>query len=164
MILGLGHCARSGKDTAADALVADGWRKLSFADPVRAMTLAANPLIAALVDRGGWEQAKLHGEVIVALEEMGRQIRSWFGPEALVNALFDRVGDDDVVIPDVRFPSEVHRIKEAGGLVIRIDRPGVGPSRPSDRHLIGHQFDRVITNSGTAEDLRSRIRRAVEVG
>ena len=34
-VIGLCGAARSGKDTAADGLVAVGWRRLAFADPMR---------------------------------------------------------------------------------------------------------------------------------
>ncbi len=52
------------------------------------------------------------------------------------------------VITDVRFPNEAQAIKEKGGYVIRIDRPGVKPinDHPSETSLDTWKFDYKIDN------------------
>lgn len=61
-----------------------------------------------------------------------------------------------VVIPDVRFPDEAEAIAEAGGVLIRVDRPGL---KSTDKHasetsMDGYTaWDHVITNDGTFQDL-----------
>jgi len=52
------------------------------------------------------------------------------------------------VITDVRFPNEAQAIKEKGGYVIRIDRPGVKPinNHPSETSLDTWKFDYKIAN------------------
>ncbi len=52
------------------------------------------------------------------------------------------------VITDVRFPNEAQAIKEKGGYVIRIDRPGVKPinDHPSETSLDTWKFDYKIAN------------------
>jgi hypothetical protein len=52
------------------------------------------------------------------------------------------------IITDVRFPNEGIAIKNAGGIVIRVDRPGVKPinDHPSEVGLDGWNFDYKIGN------------------
>lgn len=52
------------------------------------------------------------------------------------------------VITDTRFPNEAQAIKDAGGIVIRVDRPGVKPinPHPSETALDNWDFDYKIMN------------------
>jgi hypothetical protein len=52
------------------------------------------------------------------------------------------------IITDVRFPNEAKAIKDKGGIIIRIDRPGVTPinNHPSETGLDGWNFDYKIAN------------------
>ncbi len=52
------------------------------------------------------------------------------------------------VITDVRFPNEAKVIKESGGYVIRVDRPGIKPinNHRSETSLDGWNFDYKIGN------------------
>ena len=52
MIVGLNGVAGSGKDTAALALMAMGYERRSFADPMRTGLLGINPLHATFDQRG----------------------------------------------------------------------------------------------------------------
>src|SRR5690606_4016638 len=65
----------------------------------------------------------------------------------------------DYVITDCRFPNEAQAINRAGGLVVRVQRPGNGPANdhPSETALDDYQFDGVINNDGTLEDLATRV-------
>jgi hypothetical protein len=165
-VCGIGHVARTGKDTAAAALVDDGWTRLSFADPLRNIAKASNLRLGRLVDDVGWEGAKFHMETTAVLERMGSALRREFGPDCLVNAVFDQMEEGgSYVIADVRYINEVNRIRSAGGVVVRVDRPGVGPSRPSDRHLCGYEsWDAVLRNDGSVSDLAAAIRGYVTSG
>lgn len=66
-----------------------------------------------------------------------------------------------VVVPDVRFINEANAIKEAGGQVIKIERPlpnlTVRDYHPSENDLIcsDWKFDDLIINNGTLADLQS---------
>lgn len=87
-----------------------------------------------------------------------------------------RTTRDDVVISDCRFPNEIDAIRRAGGTVIRIQRgadpdwfAGVrdhlqhGTARPptlphaSEWSWAGTDFDRVIDNNGTLDQLYNHI-------
>jgi hypothetical protein len=52
------------------------------------------------------------------------------------------------IITDTRFPNEAQAIKDAGGIVIRVDRPGVKAinAHPSETALDNWNFDHKIMN------------------
>jgi hypothetical protein len=70
-----------------------------------------------------------------------------------------------VVIPDVRFKNEVAAIKESGGLLVKISRPGAGlpgalglhSSETEQASIPDSAFDKVLQNTGTIEDLRLMV-------
>ena len=64
-----------------------------------------------------------------------------------------------VVIDDVRFPNEAAMIRELGGELWRIDRPGVSYSgnHSSEGGLEDITPDRVIVNDGTIAQLKEKI-------
>lgn len=72
-----------------------------------------------------------------------------------------RHGFPSVIIDTTtRFPNEVARIREYGGQVWRIERPGV--SNPPGEHVSKYGVPRedcdvLITNDGTLEDLRDAV-------
>ena len=67
-----------------------------------------------------------------------------------------------VAVTDVRFPNEMECIRECGGQVWIVRRPGVSvvnPDHPSERlpSLPDADFDRVINNTGSLEDLDREV-------
>lgn len=64
------------------------------------------------------------------------------------------------IITDTRFPNEAEAIKSAGGLVIRIDRPGVKPinNHPSEISLDDWDFDYKIANASDITALTETVR------
>lgn len=175
--------ARSGKDSAAQALINAGWVKVAFADAVRDALLALNPLVqgsegyggamrlSTLVNHRGWDYAKQHDEVRRLLQRMGTEAgRAIHGAECWTDIAREKVYDvlsqgGKAVITDCRFPNEAQRVRHWGGLVVRIDRPGVGPvnGHTSDS-LEGIEPDCVIVNDGTVEDLHRKVLGLVDGG
>lgn len=172
MIIGLCGFARAGKDEVAKALVEElGFRRLAFADALKAVLYDIHPRIAASVDLFGWEHVKenvlLDGRGW--LQRLGVACREHLGADVWVNAVMDaawetvpdRRGwvDAKVVISDVRFPNEIEAVRYRGGELWRIDRPGVGPANDhiSEHAWADGPFDRVIQNSGTIQDLRKLV-------
>lgn len=101
------------------------------------------------------------------LQKLGTEaMRNGLHENVWVNALFaDYTEDKQWVITDVRFPNEFKAIKEKGGIVIRVNRPGHGNSmkelaeaHPSETALDGHDFDYVIENDGNLEKLISKVK------
>ncbi|WP_438470737.1 hypothetical protein [Streptomyces asiaticus] len=179
LIIGLSGYARSGKDTAAQALADRGWRRAAFGDKLREFMLALDPLIPALhggepfrlrryIEAWGWERAKgEHPEVRALLQRAGTEAgRRVLGANIWVDALFREHEDAPaLVISDVRFPNEARAIADRGGVLIRVSRPGVGPkankygvAHESETALDHWEFDHVLVNDGTAYDLRQKLR------
>ncbi len=106
---------------------------------------------------------------------------------ALENKL--RNSKDDVVISDCRFPNEIQSIKDAGGIVIRVVR-GPEPEwyqdavnanegrgnmswlissdrlkklgiHASETSWVGTEFDTVLDNNGSIDDLYSQVKNLV---
>jgi len=78
----------------------------------------------------------------------------------VISTLSDYKEGDYWLISDVRFPNEVKGIKDKGGLIIRINRPGMnGGSHESEVALDDYNgFDYIIENDGTIEDLIIKVK------
>lgn len=165
--------AGSGKDTGATGLIADGYQRMAFADGVRELALAVDPLIlpgvrlSAIVAQRGWDGAKALADVRTLLQNVGKGVRDTVGPQAWVEAMdqrWSRAGRPDVVITDVRYPNEAAWIQRWGGMVIRVDRPGIGPvnGHESETLVDAIAANRAVVNSGTPEELQAEVARITE--
>jgi hypothetical protein len=106
------------------------------------------------------EQLEVPMTVRDLLQKLGTDaLRNGLHPNTWVNALMsDYVGMYDMdtdcttypnwIITDTRFPNEAEAIKKAGGIIIRVDRPGVKPTNdhPSETSLDNWEFDYKIAN------------------
>lgn len=186
-LVGLIGKKRSGKDTFAGGLIAEGFTRYAFADPLKEAALRLDPLIplrtvadaalwpgnplevgagratmrlAHLVALHGWEAAKEVAEVRRTLQEFGVTVRE-IDPEFWVRATLGRaVNDGRAVITDVRFPNEAAAIRRRGGVLIRIVRPGLVSTdeHVSETALDDYDADVRFYNGDTAEDLVARAR------
>lgn len=61
----------------------------------------------------------------------------------------------NVVTEDLRFPNEHAALIKSGGIVLRVERPGVSldDSHESERHALTMQADIVFLNEGRLEDI-----------
>jgi hypothetical protein len=93
-------------------------------------------------------------------------MRDLFGPDVWVKRLAARIAEASVydafppiVITDVRYLNEAEMLRRHHAMLIRIDRPGLGPadSHPSETELANFLFDHTITNDGTIDDLHRKI-------
>lgn len=178
-LVGIAGWARSGKDTAAQGLVDIGWTKSAFADPLKRALEILNPIvdvdydgIGVSTDRlsddlklvGGWDVAKaVNPEVRRLLQVFGTEVgRNLFGEDFWVKQALDGAYPY-TVFSDVRFKNEADAIREAGGIVIRIQRDGVFPvnGHSSETDLDDYDFDYVIENNDDVEDLQNVIRLCV---
>lgn len=86
------------------------------------------------------------------LQEVGVHLRQ-YDPHFWVHPL-ETMDGENVVIDDVRFPNEVAAIKEQGGIVIYIDRPGEHTDQHESENAIGpDDCTHVVKNSGSLNDL-----------
>jgi hypothetical protein len=70
-----------------------------------------------------------------------------------------------VIITDARFINELRYIKQAGGILIRVVRPGSGLPGEYGKHqsetematINDSEFNYIINNTGTLEDLKNKV-------
>jgi hypothetical protein len=175
-LIGLSGYAGAGKDEVAKILAPRGWRRASFADPLRAALYALNPRIHGtplrfLVDVLGWDSVKRdHPEARELLQRMGTEVgRNLFGQDFWVEqalAAIEREDGTQYVFTDCRFPNEAEAVRARGGRVWRIERPGVVAvnAHPSETSLDDYRFDAVIANDGTLEALAGKVMAALSDG
>lgn len=176
MIIGLSGYARSGKDEAAKGLEFFGFKRVSFADKMREFLYVLNPLVMGtnempvrlkyVVDRYGWDGYKetpWGQDMRELMQRLGTECgREMLYEDVWVDAALDdyRTGKiKSQVIPDVRFPNEAAAIKELGGFIVRIRRPGVHPANghTSETALDDYDFDYTLNNDKDIAILHSRI-------
>lgn len=153
---------------ASRAPAPDGFVPVNFADALRDAMAVLDPYVDGM-GRGtrytdalalyGYDEAKgAYPEVRRLLQVLGTEVgRNTLGPDVWVHAWRRRVvalGSACVVAADVRFPNEAAAIRDAGGEVWWIDRPGLGPSSHASERSIGpDDCDAVVMNLGGVDDL-----------
>ena len=169
MIIGLNGYAQSGKDTVAKILIENyGYERVAFADAIKDLLIKMNPILEdgyrlnEHVQEFGWELAKARPEVRRLLQDLGLGARVIIDDHIWVVAALQKMYDVDknYVITDVRFENEAVMVKQIFGEVWRIEREGVGPinSHVSESQLSNWDFDRIINNNGTLEDLAVEVK------
>lgn len=166
-LIGLAGGPGAGKTTAADLLAMHhDFLSYAFADALRDFTYATDPAWRMAFDLVGYDEAKAKVEGFrERLIENGEAARNYISPNVWVDALEERIvplinDGYSVVISDVRYPNEADLVRDWGGIVVGIDRPGT--------KLEGHAFpvmmsaDEYILNDGTLVDLWDQLDSIVE--
>ena len=180
MLVGLTGYAGAGKDTAAAGLIADGWKRMSFAEPIRQMLLVLNPLIQEdlltthrlkdLVNTYGWDETKrTFPEVRRLLQVMGTEVGRQMIDEDLWTILAEKEWSANTkagfntVVTDLRFINEANALQVDGGIIVRIHRLGVEPARGhvSDTSVDLIRPDYEIVNNGSPEDLQAALKNTI---
>lgn len=198
-IIGICGAIGSGKDTAADYLVNfHEFRRDSFAATLKDAVSAVFGWDRELLE-GRTKQAREWREQIdpwwadrmampeltprLALQLWGTEVcRRGFHDDIWIASLEARLrnSQDNIVISDCRFPNEIRAIKQAGGLVICVER-GTKPHwfdiassanrgdtkaqqwlvtegiHASETAWIGTAFDAVIDNNKTVQELYKQL-------
>lgn len=95
------------------------------------------------------------------LQKIGTDLfRNQLHPQVWVNATMADYKDMyNWIITDCRFPNEADAVRERGGVNIRINRPGIDyNNHTSETALDDYQFDYVIDNTGTVDELTEKVR------
>ena len=209
MILGVTGFIASGKDTVADYLCTfHGYRRISFAASLK----------DAIASIFGWDRELLEGTTKSSREwreqvdpwwseRLGKEItpryilqywgtevcRNGFHPDIWVASVENKLrkSTDNIVITDCRFANEIAAIKNAGGVVCRIERGpnpdwynhalnlNKGPTQigwaiakaklnelhvhASEYSSVGLNYDHYLNNNGSIDDLHQQIKSIINL-
>lgn len=197
-LVGLCGYAQSGKDTTAQHLLNLGWHRVAFADTLRDVLDALNPIadlnyrldlggfatengpmtgdaldglelqlypfrVKQITKQTGWDAAKTtYPEIRKLLQRLGTEAgRDIIGEHLWVHKGEEKIEklDGPVVVTDVRFQNELFMIRRRGGVILWVERPGVGPvnNHASEHSVLASDADYVINNDGTIEDLERKV-------
>jgi hypothetical protein len=159
----------SGKTAAATYLeTVLHWKKFTLAGPLKDMLIAMG-LSDFHVNGGGKEHPleMLCGQTPRhAMQTLGTEWgRVLIGGDIWVNVLkkqlhthLDISVRNKACIEDVRFPNEFKLIKDLGGIVVKIERPGlVSDGHVSENFVESAIPDQTIDNSGSLDDFLNQI-------
>jgi hypothetical protein len=181
MLIGLVGLIGSGKDTVAARLVdRHRFKRDSFAKSLKdATSIIFNwdrELLEGQTDASRqWRESEdAYWSAKFDRSVTPRWVLQYFGTEVCrggmldsiwVDSLIARYCGENTVISDTRFVNEIRAIRNKGGKIILIKREEI-PTREemqargvhkSEWDWIGQEFDYVIDNTGTKEDLYERV-------
>jgi hypothetical protein len=140
-IIGVTGPMGAGKDAVAAALksAGTGYEIKRFAAALRQVVSILTGLRVEDTETGEGKATYLPAwgmTVGQMLQRLGTDaVRENLHPDAWVLALFSTIGADDrVIISDVRFPNEVQAIRDRGGIIVRVTRPGGATEKDALRH------------------------------
>lgn len=173
-IIGLGGYAMSGKDAVGDVLESMGWKRTFFSKALNQAMMILDPIVGPdqryfqLVEDVGYVEAKKNLEVRRLLQVFGTEVvRKMFGEDTWVNIVRDEIlaANGPIFVTGVRYPNEIKMVKELGGKTWWVHRRGYGPvnNHSSDNTLTYKDFDFVIMNDGTLEDLANVVRKVLSL-
>lgn len=171
MIVGITGKKRSGKDTMATSFEVRGYRKVSFANPIR--HFVENIIGEDITDANKEQEIPWLGNGISPRKlmqtigtEWGRSIHPDLWVLALIRSIDEAIklsaqhlpsrfwgSRADFVIPDVRFENEAKAIRDRGGVIIHVHRSGL----PDDAHVSERGIEQlpddiVVGNVGSLVD------------
>ena len=174
LVIGLAGVARVGKNTIAQEFVDNaGFEQAGFADSLKNMLYALNPRlpdpnweevgdsfghdgtvkVRDYVDKFGWEGAKSNPAIRQSLQILGTEAgRDVLGENIWIQTLFTKPHSARLVISDVRYFNEASAIKERGGYVIRINRPGIAATNSHISEKLDFESDYEIMNDRTPKE------------
>jgi hypothetical protein len=168
-IVGLAGTIGSGKTLAASMV--PGAHCLQWADPIyRALAAMLGIPEYVLRDRTQKDRGVPAGGLELVPRHLLRTLGTEWGrnlvdPDLWVRLTIERIdrlqesiGADAFAICGTRFPNELAAVRQRGGEVWWIDRPGLPlGSHTSDRLIGPADCDRIIRNDGTTAQLRGRV-------
>jgi hypothetical protein len=178
MLIAVTGYKNSGKNAVSNVLAEHYKFKITgFADALKGQMLAIDPWI--LMDDGkdvrierlsiivaaiGWDRAKeKFPEIRRLLQKGGTEGgRAVFGQDIWIKTWVKTASlllhQNDVCVSDMRFCNEAAAVRELGGQVWRVHRPGTAAGEHlSESELDQIVPDKVIRNTGSMEDLTRRV-------
>jgi len=165
---------QSGKTTIANYLVVAGWRRVSFAAPIKRLVTQLLTEIGLSDDNARRLVNTDKEEVIPQLRTTARHMMQTLGTEYGRNCIHPQLWTMcaearinkllaegiPVVVDDCRFPNEAALIRRLGGEVWRLSRPSAArnTTHASEGALDDYPlFDRDLVNDGSLMDLYDRV-------
>jgi len=189
MLIGLNGRLKSGKDTTYEMIrcIRPDAERLSFADLLKDSAAASIGMSRELLEwlkneedfiftvTGPDDQNSLVEERLDELEQWtmtAREYMQWFGTEGHRAYFGDNFwvdaalpldtdhSDRFIVVTDMRFPNEVQRIVDLGGITVKVERDSLTSfgDHPSEQNIDG-MIDYFLDNNGTMEDLEVNVHR-----
>lgn len=120
-------------------------------------------LYAMLHREVGYEKSKKVENVRVLLQRLGTEVgRNMLGEDIWVDKAFEEVrtglaAELSVTITGIRYENELRALRQLGGVAVWVARPSYGPvnAHSSDNTLGRQDFDVILDNNGSLEDLRT---------
>lgn len=163
--------AGAGKTTAANILIENGWARGKFAAPLKAM-------MRSLLRDQGATPADIERMIEGDLKEIPSDLLNGKSPRHAMQTLGTEWGRNCIhedlwvdaamrgalrptVFDDCRFPNEAAAIRAAGGAIIEIQRPSVGPVNGHVSEKLPEP-DWVLYNQGNLETLKWAVLNAAQ--
>lgn len=168
MIVGITGRKGAGKNSACDNLA--GWSVMSFASPLKEVCSTVFGLTTEEMTDPNLKELPLgrwpYESPRAILQKVGTEIFRNYYSDVWVQNLKNRVMNnlyEDIAITDVRFENEAKAIRELGGYIVRVERPGL---HKTDTHSSELEMDRItvdatIINDGSVRVLQARFKAAV---
>jgi hypothetical protein len=171
VIVGLAGRKRVGKDSVANILINKyGYRNDSFANPIRKfialLTNSVNADETYQLDADKEEPIEWLGGISkrYMMQTLGTEWgRDLVHPEIWINALWRRVDVKNASVPlvisDIRYEDEAQSVREKGGWVVHVCRPGLPQTdmHETESNLYIKKTDGIVYNDGDISALRSTV-------
>ncbi|MBT2325535.1 hypothetical protein J7E62_24685 [Variovorax paradoxus] len=172
-LVGITGKAQAGKDTLGAEFVRAGFRRISFADPLKeaVSVIAGEPLelFHSIEGKEGFSPM-LNCTRRHALQAVGKGVRDVLDQDIWVRRAldaWDRMGRPPAVITDVRYSNEAELIRQFGGTVVHIWRPGnvglagAAAAHESEAGIRDELIDEQVCNNGSISELNAEARKII---
>lgn len=123
---------------------------------------------STIIRESGYVEAKKNPEVRRLLQHLGTEVgRDMIGENTWANITARKIddflyADTPVVVTGIRFPNELTMVHQFAGRTVWVERPseyaqGGAGSHSSENGVDPTQFDRILLNDGTLEDLYAKV-------
>lgn len=162
MLIGLSGFKRSGKDTAAIALVRAGFVRLAFADAVRSELFQKHPDAAQIKDDQKEQPQDILGgrslrDLLIEIGQGRRAENPDYWVQTLEPTLKTHLQNGkSVVISDVRMPNEIDLLRKFSAKMVWITREGVTSNGHATEQDLEFLCDHTLRNDGAPHHLQKQ--------
>lgn len=163
VLIGLSGFRRCGKDTAAAAIVGEGFMRVAFADEIYAEVHSRWPVTRGIPDRDKDVHQKSLGGIskrdllLQVGEDRRKQDPMHWIKIALTTVKRNLQNGCSVVITDLRLVSEIDAVRALGGYIVWIERPGLWAGSDITEQDRSTMVDAIIRNDTSPEDFGQRV-------